>query len=178
MVLSLWPPIAVVAMVALGWAVRQGPAPVDDWFQRHWDSPARFLLFFTDPAVVAALAAGTLFFAIYHLWWRFAAAALASPLIAMVLPQILKALFGRRKEGVLAYPSGHVTVMAVVVGMIVLATGAAWWAVLVAVVWCVLGIIGQSVDPHYFSDTVGGVLLGSAIVCVAALTLGHAPHRT
>jgi membrane-associated phospholipid phosphatase len=39
-------------------------------------------------------------------------------------------------------------------------------------------MIGQGVTYHYFTDTVGGVLLGTAIACVAALTLGRAPHRT
>lgn len=178
MMLRLWPPIAVVAMLVLGWAVRHGSTPVDDWFHRYGHSPARGLLFFSDARVVAVLVAGTVLVAIYEQRWRFVAAAVVSPLIAMVLPQLLKALFGRRKEGVLAYPSGHATTMAVVVGMVVLATGAALWAVLVAVPFGLLGMIGQGVNYHYFTDTVGGVLLGSAIVCLAALTLGRAPHRT
>ena len=63
-------------------------------------------------------------------------------------------------------------------GMVVLVAGAAFWAVLVAVVYCLLGIVGLGVSYHYFTDTVGAMLLGTAIVCVAALTSGHTPHRT
>jgi membrane-associated phospholipid phosphatase len=62
--------------------------------------------------------------------------------------------------------------------MVVLVARCALWAVLVAVAYCLLGMIGQGVTYHYFTDTIGGVLLGTAIVCVAALTLRRAPHRT
>jgi hypothetical protein len=40
--------------------------------------------------------------------------------------------------------------------------------VLVAVAYCALGMIGQGVTYHYFTDTVGALLLGTAIVCTAA----------
>ena len=30
-------------------------------------------------------------------------------------------------------------------------------------------VLGQAVTYHYFTDTVGAVLLGTAVVCVAAL---------
>jgi membrane-associated phospholipid phosphatase len=176
--LRLWPPIAVAAMLALGWAVRKGSTPLDDWFHEFGRGPARYLLFFTDPRVLAALVAGTLVVAIYQRRWRFAAVAVVSPLVAMALPQLLKRLFGRESGGALAYPSGHTTTMVVVVGIVVLATGVALWAVLVAIPFALLGMLGQGVNYHYFTDTVGGVLLGSAIVCVAALTLGHTPNRT
>ena len=63
-------------------------------------------------------------------------------------------------------------------GMVVLVAGGALWAVLVAVACCLLGMVGQAVTYHYFTDTVGALLLGTAIVCVAALASGHAPHRT
>jgi ribose/xylose/arabinose/galactoside ABC-type transport system permease subunit len=68
--------------------------------------------------------------------------------------------------------------MVVVLGMVVLVAGGASWAVLVAVGFCLLGMVGQGITYHYFTDTVGALLLGTAIVCVAALTLRHAPHQT
>jgi hypothetical protein len=61
-----------------------------------------------------------------------------------------------------------VTVTVVVLGMVVLLTAAAWWTVLIAVTAVALGMVGQAVTYHYFTDTVGGLLLGTAIVCVAA----------
>ena len=57
----------------------------------------------------------------------------------------------------------------IVMGMLVLLAGAAWWAVVVAAVVSVLGAVGQGVTYHYFTDTVGALLLGSALVCVAAV---------
>jgi membrane-associated phospholipid phosphatase len=176
--LRLWPPIAVAAMVALGLAVRSGSTSVDDWFHRFGSGPGRYLLFFTDPRVLAVMVACTLLVAIYQRWWRFAAVVVVSPLVAMALPQLLKRLIGRTSGNALAYPSGHTTTMVVVLGMAVLATGTVLWVVLVAIGYGMLGMLGQGITFHYFTDTVGGVLLGTAIVCVAALTLGHAPHRT
>lgn len=176
--LRLWPPIAVAAMLLLGWAVGTGSTSVDDWFHQYGHGPASRLLFFTDPRVLAILLAGTLVMAVYRRRWRFAVVAAVSPVVAIVLVQLLKRLFARESDGALAYPSGHTTTMVVVVGMVVLAAGAALWAVLVAIAFCLLGMLGQGVTYHYFTDTVGGVLLGTAIVCVVALTSGHAPHRT
>jgi hypothetical protein len=91
-------------MLLLGWAVGRGSTAVDDWFQSYRHSPARSLLFFTDPRVLAL--------------------------------------------------------------------------VLVAVAWCLLGMVGQAVTYHYFTDAVGALLLGTAIVSVAALALGHASQQT
>ena len=53
--------------------------------------------------------------------------------------------------------------------MLVLLAGGAWWAVVVAAVVSVLGAVGQGVTYHYFTDAVGALLLGSAVVCVAAV---------
>ncbi len=178
MPLRLWPPIAVAAMVVLGWAVGNGSTAVDDWFHQYRHSPAKWLLFFTDPRVLAILLAGTLVVALSQRRWRLAVVTALSPTIAIALVQLLKPLFDRRSDGALAYPSGHTTTMVVVLGIFALAASCALWSVLVAVSFCLLGMIGQGVTYHYFTDTIGGVLLGTAIVCVAALTLGRAPHRT
>lgn len=62
--------------------------------------------------------------------------------------------------------------------MVVLVAGAALWAVLVAVAWCLVGMVGQAVTYHYFTDTVGALLLGTAMVCVAALVLRRVAHQT
>ena len=133
MVLRLWPPIAVAAMVLLGWAVRNGSTPMDDWFHQFGRGPGRYLLFFTDPRVLALVVVATLAVALYRRQWRLAIATLVCPLVAMGLARLLKPLFGREKDGAFAYPSGHTTTMVVVVGMAVLAAGVALWAVLVAI---------------------------------------------
>jgi hypothetical protein len=53
--------------------------------------------------------------------------------------------------------------------MIVLVAGGALWAVLAGAAFVVLAMVGQAVTYHYFTDTVGALLLGSAVVCVAAV---------
>jgi len=165
-------------MVLLGWAVGTGSTSVDDWFQQHGRGLAKWLLFLTDPRVLGALLATCVVVALYQRRWRLAVVAVLSPPIAIALVQILKPLFDRQSDGVLAYPSGHTATMVVVMGIVVLVGRAALWSVLVAVPFCLLGMIGQGVTYHYFTDTVGALLLGTAIVCVAALTLGRTPHQT
>ncbi|HNF05592.1 MAG TPA: phosphatase PAP2 family protein, partial [Mycobacterium sp.] len=87
---------------------------------------------------------------------------------AVELARWAKRFFGRSKGDALAYPSGHTTLMVVVLGMVILVVGARVWLVLAAAGWAVLGVLGQAVTYHYFTDTVGGVLLGTALVCIAA----------
>jgi hypothetical protein len=169
--LRVWPPIGFAAMLLLGWAVRSGPIGIDRWFQQLRHGPAQWLLVFTDPRVLAVLWLAVLVVASYRRRWRLVAATVVSPAVALVLEQLLKRLFGREKgadSGSLAYPSGHTTVMVVVVGMVLLAVGAGLWALGAAVVYCLLGMIGQGATYHYITDTFGAVLLGTAIVCVAA----------
>jgi membrane-associated phospholipid phosphatase len=162
-----WPPIAVAAMLLLGWAVGRRPTAVDDWFQRYQGSPY-WLLFFTNPRVLSIGLVACVGVALYQRRWRLAAAAALAPGVAIVLAELCKRLFGREKDGALCYPSGHTAAAVAVLGMAVLVAGVAWWAVLVAVAFCLLGMVGQAVTYHYFTDTVGSLLLSTAIVCVAA----------
>jgi hypothetical protein len=165
-------------MLFLGWAVGKGSTPIDDWFKGFRHSPAKWLLFFTDPRVLAIVLVACVAVALYRRQRRLAVVAALSPAVAVALVQLVKRLFGRRSDGALAYPSGHTTVMVVVMGLVVLAAGAALWAVLVAVTVCLLGVLGQAVTYHYLTDTVGALLLGTAIMCVATLALGRATHGT
>ena len=163
--IRFWPPIALAAMVALGLAVGKGSTSLDDWFHQYGRGPAKWLLLFTDPRVLAILLAGTLAVAVYQRRWRLAVVAVMSTAAALGLVRLLKPLFDRQDGGA---PSGHTATMVVVMGVLVLVARAALWAVLVAVAYCALGMIGQGVSYHYFTDTVGALLLGTAIVCTAA----------
>jgi membrane-associated phospholipid phosphatase len=167
----LWPAIAVPAMFLLGWAVGKGSTPLDDWFLRFPHSPARWLLFFTDPWMLAITLLFGIGVALHLRRRRLAAAMAASPLVGIVLAQLLKRFFGREHDGALAYPSGHTTAAVVVMGMLVLVAGTALWAVVVAVTVSLLAMLGQAMTYHYFTDTLGALLLGTAVVCVAALVL-------
>jgi membrane-associated phospholipid phosphatase len=164
-------------MVALGVTVGHGSTPMDDWFHRH-GRDARYLTLLVSPWVLASVVVATVGVALYQRRHRLAVAAALCPLLAMALARVLKPLFGRERGPAFAYPSGHTATLVVVMGMVVLAAGAALWVVLTAVAYCLLGMLGVGVSFHYFTDTVGGLLLGTSIVCVAALISGHAPHRT
>ena len=167
--LLLWPGIALPAMVALGWAVGKRSTPLDDWFHRFRRTPAQWLLFFSDPWVLTVALMFGIAVALYLSRRRLAAVMAIAPLVGIVLAQVLKHLFARRSGEDLAYPSGHTTTVVIVTGMLALLAGGAMWAVLAAVMFSMLGAIGQGVTYHYFTDTVGALLLGSAVVCVAAL---------
>jgi membrane-associated phospholipid phosphatase len=164
----VWPPIALAAMVALGLAVGKGSTPVDDWFHQYRQSPGKWLLFFTDPRVLTALLVVGVAVALYQRRWRVAVVAVMSTAAALGLVRVLKPMFDRQNGGALAYPSGHTTTMVVVMGILVLVARLAVWSVFIAVAYCGLGMLGQSVSYHYFTDTVGALLLGTALVCTAA----------
>lgn len=123
---------------------------------------------FTDGRVTIALWAIVLTTVLIRRRWRQAAVVGVTPLVAVLVARLAKWLFGRLKDGELAYPSGHTTLAVVVLGLAVLVTGAATWAVVVAVVAATLGVLGQGFTYHYFTDAIGAVFLGTALICVAA----------
>jgi membrane-associated phospholipid phosphatase len=167
----VWPGIAVAAMFVLGWAISRKPTAVDTWFQRFRYTPVHWLLFFTDPWLLAVTLIVCIAVALRVRRRRLAVAIAVSPLVGIALAQLLKHLIGRTRGDDLAYPSGHTTAVVIVMGLFVLVANAAVWAVILAAAVTLLGMIGQGVTYHYFTDTVGALLLGSAVVCVVALAV-------
>ncbi|MBU9762927.1 PA-phosphatase [Mycobacterium sp. TNTM28] len=162
-------------MVLLGWAVRTGPAPIDDWFQQLGSDMGRFrsvfLLFSTPIAVAVALLVGVIVAVRQHRR-QLALALTLCPLLAIGIVRICKPLFGREKGGALAYPSGHTTFLVTVASLLVVVAGAAVWATVLAVSLSLLGMFGQAITYHYFTDTIGAALLSTAIACGVALACG------
>ena len=163
-------------MVLLGLAVPDGSTPVDDWFQQGGGSALRRLLVFTDFRTMLMAVACALGLALYRQRWFLAVVVAATPVAAVWLSRLCKHLFGRQKEGAVAYPSGHTMLMVSVLGMLILVVGARPWVVITAIVWALLGVVGQAVTYHYFTDTVGALLLGSSVVCIAAAIVHRARH--
>ena len=176
-----WPAVGMPLMVLLGLGVRGGPTPVDSWLQQAQGGPLRgplsSLLVFTDSRTAQALLIGAVVVSLYRRLWALLPVIVVVPVIALAARSILKPEIGRMKEQGLAYPSGHTTVMVVVLGMVILAAGARRWLILAAIVFAALGILGQSVTYHYFTDGVGAVLLGTSLVCLAAASLRWARRR-
>ncbi len=114
-----------------------------------------------------------------------------------VVEQTLKATVGRTSTAVAelqgrrdslnfehAFPSGHVTVSAALLGMIAVCLGVSWSrpakaALAVPVVAGVLLVAFVAVysEAHTFSDVIGGMFLGGAIVTLGAAVLGVANSR-
>ncbi|MEU0496707.1 PA-phosphatase [Mycobacterium sp. NPDC006124] len=172
--LRWWPAVGLPLTVALGLAVGDRSTRVDDWFIRNgWAAHPVLgeLLFFTEPLLLQLLLICAFVVASYRRRWRLAAVVVLTPLAGVVAVRLLKRLFGRQREGALAYPSGHVTVMMTVLGMVVLVWGVRRWLLVVVATFAVLGTAGQAVTYHYFTDTIGAVSLGSSLVALAAIAV-------
>ncbi|OBB90912.1 hypothetical protein A5779_24905 [Mycolicibacterium peregrinum] len=65
--------------------------------------------------------------------------------------------------------SGHTTFLVAGTSLLVLVAGMRLWVLVVAVCVVLLAMFGLSMTFHYFTDTIGGVLLGTSVVCVAAM---------
>lgn len=173
-----WPPVAVLAMLLLGWAVGKGSTAVDDGFSRAasqvvGDQP-RWLLAFTSWSLLAPVLGLCVAVALYRRRWRLAAAVVVCPYVTIAAGQVLKRLFDRHNGPYLEYPSGHTTLAVSVLGMAVVAAGGRWWAVVAAVVTSLLGALGLvACGYHYLTDTIGAALLATALVCLAAPLAGR-----
>ncbi len=174
-----WPPVGLAMMALLGWGVGTGSTPVDDVFQhagRAGQPYSGWLLFFTDPRVLMVMLVIAVGITLWQKRWRLAAVIALTPQLAVFVERGLKELFGRHKGGALAYPSGHTVLMVTVLGVIVVAAGAVLWTRVLAGVFVPLGMLGQAFTYHYFTDTLGALLFGSSVVCLAArLAAAKAP---
>ncbi|MFL0175725.1 PA-phosphatase [Mycobacterium sp. SMC-13] len=176
-----WPPVGLGLMALLGWGVGKASTPVDDVFQdagRDGQPYTGWLLFFTDPRVLMAMLVIAVGIALWHKRWRLAAVLALTPQLAVFIERGLKELFGRHKGGALAYPSGHTVLMVTVLGVIVLAAGAVLWSRVLAGIFVPLGMLGQAFTYHYFTDTVGALLFGSSLVCLAARLVTEHPAES
>ena len=167
-----WPCVALPLMVLLGLAVGSESTRVDDWFIRTGDAhPALgWLLFFTAGLTQAVVLAIGIAVAAHRRRGRMVVVMVVAPLVALVAVRLVKPVFGRTKGGALAYPSGHTTLAVVVICLLVVLAGVTAWVVAGAVIAVLLGMLGQSFTYHYFTDTLGAVLLGTAVVCLAVWT--------
>ena len=172
-----WPSLGLPLMVLLGLGVRDGATPVDAWAQQARGGPLGWLLFFTDYRTAQALMLTGVVVALYRRLWVLVPAVIVAPYLGAEIVRVLKPLFGRMKDQGLAYPSGHTTVMVVVLGMLILAAGVHRWLVWAVAAFAALGIVGQAVTYHYLTDALGAVLLGTSLVCLTAVAL-RCVHRT
>ena len=164
-------------MVLLGLRVRDGATPIDGFFQQAKGGPLTSLLFFTDPRTVSAVMLASVGVAVVRRLWALLPVIVLAPYLGVWASQVLKPLFGRMKGDALAYPSGHTTLMVVALGMLLLTVGARRWALAAVAVFAGLGILGQATGYHYFTDSVGSLLLGTSLVCLAAAVLRRVRRR-
>ena len=164
-----WPVGGLAGLIVLGLAVGKGSTPLDDWFHELGDQRPnlRELLVLTNAYVMLTLTAIVLVAALVQRRWRLAAMTAVTPVLGVLLARLGKQIFGRTRDGVVAYPSGHTTLATIVYAMAVLVIGVTAWTVVAAVLMLLLAVVGQAVSYHYFTDTIGALFLGSAVVCAA-----------
>jgi membrane-associated phospholipid phosphatase len=136
-----------------------------------------------DPIPMTAMTAALVLALLATRRWRGAAAvAVAVPAAAALTEFLLKPVVGRTLLGDLSFPSGHATgVFALVTVVAVLLTGPArpcgpaiarlllTLTALLAAGAVAVALVG--LNAHYFTDTVGGAAVGTAVALVTALVL-------
>ncbi len=169
--LAWWPAIGLSAMVLLGWMVGKGSTPLDDAFHAIDVSGWR-LMVAVGTRLLAVVWLAAIAAALWGRRWSLAVAAAVTPPIAVAGSRVLKVLFERDLDGGLAYPSGHATALVAVLGVAVLVCGGRAWALAVATVCTLAGMFIIGSTFHYFTDTLGALLLATSMVCLAARMTG------
>jgi undecaprenyl-diphosphatase len=140
---------------------------------------ARLLTGPSEPLVIYPVIAFTVGVAVFRRWWSRAALAVVAPAVSVGLTELVfKPLVGRTYAGVLSYPSGHTVSTMSVFAVAALVVTVDWPAAaratvlgLLVVVWLVLAIGLVGMDYHYFTDTVGGLLLAIGVVTPLAMAV-------
>jgi undecaprenyl-diphosphatase len=187
---------AVVAVVALGIRYHGAPVPgrvdsaVDTWAidavaGRRWVALAVSTLGTVEVVGVLAFALGTALAVARRA--GDAALVVLAPLFATILAEwLLKPWVGRTLEGDFSFPSGHTCRLAALVVALVLVAGRLGFRRWVVGVVAALGIaavaaVGAAMVAagyHYATDTVAGVLVGSAVALLTVLVVDLVGSRS
>jgi membrane-associated phospholipid phosphatase len=185
-------PLSALGVLVLGWrfAGAEEPGALDsrlgaelaDYGEPH----ERLLWHVSDLGSPPVLPLGVLLLLVVAVRtgrsWSARVLVVVGPVASVLLTElVLKPVVGRTLNGLgPTLPSGHTTTVAslawVFVLVFVAGAGRPWWwrAGLVALAAAVvLGVAGSMValDRHYFTDTVAGVLVATAVVGATALLL-------
>jgi membrane-associated phospholipid phosphatase len=178
--------IAVGAVIAAGQS--HGNAldqPIDSWIRAHIGGDRGTLQHVTDEGVYGAdlVAVVLVVVAAATRRWKVAALTLVALPVAFVLTEyVIKPLVRERIDNFFTYPSGHTEAVFCVAAIIAVALvsppsgrPARWLRVLIVGLTAAVGVaVAVSViglDYHYFTDTVAGAAVGTAVVLSAALGL-------
>jgi membrane-associated phospholipid phosphatase len=143
-----------------------------------------------DPATVTVMSVALIVACLATRRWHGAVlAAVAVPLASALTEFLLKPLIDRTMQGALSYPSGHSTGMFALAGVCaVLLTGpsrpglsAAARVPLTLVAYLAASAVAVALiglGDHYFTDTVAGAAVGTAVVLVTAFILDRLGRPT
>jgi membrane-associated phospholipid phosphatase len=156
---------------------------IDHWVRASLGWPPRlvsFLVEIGDPVPVTVITVALVVICLATRRWNGAVlAAVAGPAAALLTEALLKPLIDRTLRGMLSFPSGHTTGTFALAGVgLVLLAGpsrpplpAAARALLVLAGYLVATAVGVAMvdlGAHYFTDTVAGAAVGTAVVLVTA----------
>jgi len=182
--------VAITALLGL-WLMHQSQA---DWLDSVIDWGLRVNLYrhrailirlgeLADPLQTTEIAAALVLACLLTRRWRGALlVAVAIPAAGALTEYLLKPLFDRTAQGHLEFPSGHSTgafAMAAVCVVLLLGplrprlpdTLRKFLAVAAALTAAGVAVAVVALDFHYFTDTVAGAAVGTAVVLATALLL-------
>src|ERR1022692_2551063 len=178
--------VAITALLGL-WLMHQSQADWLDWGLRVNLYRHRAILIrlgeLADPLQTTEIAAALVLACLLTRRWRGALlVAVAIPAAGALTEYLLKPLFDRTAQGHLEFPSGHSTgafAMAAVCVVLLLGplrprlpdTLRKFLAVAAALTAAGVAVAVVALDFHYFTDTVAGAAVGTAVVLATALLL-------